>query len=47
MTGHFGGMSTITKRDLIELKHDMLKWMIGLALAQVGLLVGMLVKLGH
>ena len=34
-----------TKSDLHELKLDIIKWMVGLALAQVGLLVGILVKL--
>jgi hypothetical protein len=34
-----------TKSDLTELKYDLLKWMFGIALAQVGLLVGILVKL--
>lgn len=34
-----------TKGDLLELKMDIVKWMVGLALAQVGLLVGILVKL--
>lgn len=34
-----------TKADLIELKMDIVKWMIGLALAQIGLLIGILVKL--
>ncbi|MBI4756945.1 MAG: hypothetical protein HY778_16320 [Betaproteobacteria bacterium] len=34
-----------TKSDLLELKIDIIKWMVGLALAQVGLLVGILVKL--
>jgi len=34
-----------TKADLLELKMDIIKWMVGLALAQVGLLIGILVKL--
>lgn len=34
-----------TKTDLLELKTDIIKWMVGLALAQVGLLVGILVKI--
>jgi hypothetical protein len=34
-----------TKGDLLELRMDIVKWMVGLALAQVGLLVGILVKL--
>lgn len=33
-----------TKTDLLELKIDIIKWMVGLALAQIGLLVGILVK---
>jgi hypothetical protein len=34
-----------TKADLLELKMDIIKWMVGLALAQVGLLIGILVKM--
>jgi hypothetical protein len=34
-----------TKADLLELKMDIIKWIVGLALAQVGLLIGILVKL--
>jgi hypothetical protein len=34
-----------TRADLTELKYDLLKWVVGLALAQLGLLVGILVKL--
>lgn len=34
-----------TKTDLIELKFDLLKWIVGLALAQIGLIVGILIKL--
>lgn len=34
-----------TRNDLMEMKFDLLKWIVGLALAQVGLLVGILVKL--
>jgi len=34
-----------TKVDLAELKLDVIKWMVGLALAQISLLVGILVKL--
>jgi hypothetical protein len=34
-----------TKADLAELKLDAIKWMVGLALAQISLLVGILVKL--
>ncbi len=36
-----------TKTDLAELKYEMLKWVVGLALAQVGLLVTILLKLSH
>jgi hypothetical protein len=34
-----------TKSDLTELKLDVIKWMVGLTLAQVSLLAGILVKL--
>ncbi|MDP1605087.1 MAG: hypothetical protein Q8L93_00310 [Rhodocyclaceae bacterium] len=34
-----------TKADLLELKMDIIKWMVGLALAQLGLLIGILVKM--
>jgi len=34
-----------TKVDLADLKLDVIKWMVGLALAQISLLVGILVKL--
>lgn len=34
-----------TKQDLVELKLDMIKWMVGLGLAQIALLVGILVKI--
>ena len=34
-----------TKADLAELKLDVIKWMVGLALPQMSLLVGILVKL--
>jgi hypothetical protein len=30
-----------TKNDLLELKHDILKWMVGLALAQITLAVAL------
>lgn len=40
-----GGQELATKRDLIELKFDMLKWIVSLALAQMGLLIGILLKL--
>lgn len=41
----------VTKRDLqialADLKADLMKWVIGLALAQVGLLVGILLRMPH
>lgn len=41
----------VTKKDLLialaELKADLMKWVIGLALAQVGLMVGILMRLPH
>ena len=33
------------RRDMAEMKYDLLKWVVGIALAQIGLLVGILVKL--
>ena len=43
------GSDLVTKSDLqvaiAELRADIIKWMVGLAFAQVGLLVGILVKL--
>ncbi|MBI5439408.1 MAG: DUF1640 domain-containing protein [Nitrosomonadales bacterium] len=40
-----------TKQDmkmaLTEMKYDLLKWIIGLALAQFGVLIGILLKLPH
>ncbi|MGH8531566.1 MAG: DUF1640 domain-containing protein [Gammaproteobacteria bacterium] len=38
-------MQLATKADLAELKLEVIKWMVGLALAQISLLVGILVKL--
>ena len=38
-------MQLATKTDLAELKLDVIKWMVGFALAQISLLVGILVKL--
>jgi len=32
-----------TRTDLIELKTDIIKWIVGIALAQIGLLVGIMV----
>lgn len=40
-----GASDIATKADLLELKMDIIKWMVGLALAQVGLLIGILIKL--
>ena len=44
-----GEAKLVTKADmqvaLAELKRDVIKWMVGLALAQISLLVGILVKL--
>lgn len=37
--------STATKADLSELKVDLIKWMVGLSLAQLALLVGILIKI--
>lgn len=34
-----------TKTDLIEMKFDLLKWIVRLALAQIALLVGILARL--
>ena len=34
-----------TKQDLVELKLDMIKWMVGLGFAQIALLVGILAKI--
>jgi hypothetical protein len=36
-----------TKSDLTELKYDLLKWIIGLAMAQSAVLVGVLLRLPH
>jgi len=33
-----------TKQDLIELKLDMIKWIVGIGLAQIALLIGILTK---
>ena len=46
-----GAQELVTKKDLVialaELKADLMKWVIGLALAQVGLLVGILLRMPH
>jgi hypothetical protein len=41
------GSSLATKSDLAELKYDLLKWIVGMALAQFGVLIGILLKLPH
>jgi hypothetical protein len=42
---------SVTKQDmqiaLAEMKYDLLKWIIGLALAQFTVLIGILLKLPH
>ena len=38
------GQELVTERDLIEVTYDLLTWVIGLALAQVAMLVGILAK---
>jgi hypothetical protein len=35
------------RKDLAEMKYDLLKWIIGLALAQFALLISILLKLPH
>jgi hypothetical protein len=35
------------KMELAEMKYDLLKWIIGLALAQFTVLIGILLKLPH
>jgi hypothetical protein len=46
-----GAHELVTKKDLLialaDLKADLMKWVIGLALAQVGLLVGILLRMPH
>ena len=47
-----GEAELVTKADLrvavAEIRADIIKWMVGLALAQIGLLIGILLKLsGH
>jgi hypothetical protein len=36
-----------TKRDLSEMKYDLLKWIVGLALGQFALIMGILMKLSR
>jgi len=39
-------MSAVTtKSDLLELKYDLLKWIVGLAFAQFALLIVILIKM--
>ena len=49
-----GEAEVATKRDveklenkITEMKFDLLKWIVGLALAQFGVLIGILLKLAH
>ena len=35
------------RKDLAEMKYDLLKWIIGLALAQFALIIGVLLRLPH
>ena len=35
------------RKDLAEMKYDLLKWIIGLALAQFALMIGILLRLPH
>lgn len=46
-----GVQDLVTKKDLhialADMKADLMKWVIGLALAQVGLLVGILLRMPH
>lgn len=36
-----------TRSDMADTKYDLLKWIVGLALAQFGVLIGILLKLPH
>jgi len=47
LDSHLATRTDITdlRRDIAEMKYDLLKWVVGIALAQIGLLVGILVKL--
>jgi len=52
MATTFDTLKFVTKSDLrvavAEIRADIIKWMVGLALAQIGLLIGILLKLsGH
>lgn len=35
------------RKDLAEMKYDLLKWIIGLSLAQFALMIGVLLRLPH
>jgi len=45
LDSHLATDITDLRRDMAEMKYDLLKWVVGIALAQIGLLVGILVKL--
>ena len=47
LQGAISDSALTTKADLAELKYDLLKWIVGLALAQFGVLIGILLKLPH
>lgn len=38
---------TTLRKDIAEMKYDLLKWIIGLALAQFALMIGILLRLPH
>ena len=46
-----GAQELVTKKDMLialgDLRADIMKWVIGLALAQVGLLVAILLRMPH
>jgi len=46
-----GAQELVTKKDMLialaDLRADLMKWVIGLALAQVGLLVAILLRMPH
>jgi hypothetical protein len=46
-----GVSELVTKKDMLialgDLRADIMKWVIGLALAQVGLLIGILLRMPH
>lgn len=47
----FEASDLVTKTDLsiavAEVKSDLIKWMVGLSMAQIGLIVAILIKLSH